>query len=92
MQGKVYLQKEAEAELIGQFKPVSILSVDGKIYMGVPVREKPYIYEIMALWLKVSRRLESPEFMGVWNIHLQSGMWFKMWRQIKDIWMLAGYD
>ena len=31
----VYLPKEAEAELIGQFRPISILNVDGKIYMGV---------------------------------------------------------
>ena len=29
------LPKEAEAKLIGQFRPISILNVDGKIYMGI---------------------------------------------------------
>ena len=31
----VYLPKEAEAELIGQFRPISILYVEGKIYVGI---------------------------------------------------------
>ena len=31
----IYLPKEAEAELIGQFRPISILNVDGKIYMDI---------------------------------------------------------
>lgn len=31
----VYLPKEAEAEDIGQFRPISLLNVDGKIYMGI---------------------------------------------------------
>ena len=31
----IYLPKEAEAELISQFRPISILNVDGKIYMGI---------------------------------------------------------
>ena len=33
-----YLPKEAEAELIGQFRPISILDVDGNIFMGIIAR------------------------------------------------------
>ena len=31
----IYLPKEANAEAIGDFRPISILNVDGKIYMGI---------------------------------------------------------
>ena len=31
----IYLPKEANAEQIGEFRPISILNVDGKIYMGI---------------------------------------------------------
>ena len=31
----IYLPKEANAEQIGDFRPISILNVDGKIYMGI---------------------------------------------------------
>ena len=31
----IYLPKEAEADLIGQHRPISILNIDGKILMGI---------------------------------------------------------
>ena len=31
----IYLPKEAEAKQIGQFRPISLLNVDGKIYFGI---------------------------------------------------------
>ena len=31
----VYLQKESEAKSIDEFRPISMLNVDGKIYMGI---------------------------------------------------------
>ena len=34
----IYLPKEANAEAIGDFRPISILNVDGKIYMGILAR------------------------------------------------------
>ena len=34
----IYLPKEANAEAIGEFRPISILNVDGKIYMGILAR------------------------------------------------------
>ena len=31
----IYLPKEENSEQIGQFRPISLLNVDGKIYMGI---------------------------------------------------------
>ena len=31
----LYLPKEAEAKKIGEFRPISILNVDGKIFFGI---------------------------------------------------------